>query len=855
MKKSALLINWLHQRAHSGPWLALHGGVFRILPATLFWLVTWLGAGAALAQNKLPDAVLAEQIGAQPLALGPYIAMLEDPDGSLSLADVRRLDKAGRFRSLSHPPATQPATSATPTTSASVFWLRLHLRSRDASAVLLEMGHPNLSDIQVFQQAGDNDALHQASVPEGDAVPFAVRPYRNRYFVVPLALPAGTDQSLYLRIKNSSPVQAIPLRLWRDAAFHAYERNDYARQASFFGLAMALVLFNLLLFFLMRDVNHLWYVLLSTALTLAIAANNGIAAEFLWGNWPWCKKIAPLLLVSLASMALLQFMRSMLVTRQVRPGLDRWLKIGMVLNGAIGLLLLVSESGSWLAGMGLVLTALLVLSVAVYCVRQGQRGAWFFVAAFMAACVAAAIAAFGAIIMPDGIGLGMGLVDWPGMNLFASGEMQLGAAIQMLLWAFALVDRFNVMRKEKEQAQKQAFETRQILVENLRRNERLLEQRVEQRSVALSDNNAALSQANAALDAACQVADAARGRAEQARQHAMQSLDELRTTQSQIIQAEKMAALGQLIASVAHEINTPIGAIKCSGENISDTLAKALSNVARVFQRLDADHLALFLRLIGRANTAPLALSSREARFAVQGLTLQLQQHELPFPRHRANILVQLHAQSAWRDYLPLLLHPESELLVESANNMAVIINNTNNIRAAVERASKIIFALKTFSQFDPDGKPGWFDLRDGVESVLQIYHNQIKHTVLLERNYDEIDPLYCLFDELTQVWHNLIHNALQAMKFNGRLSIGIHQVGQEAVVSVSDSGCGIEPAIRDKIFDAFFTTKVAGEGSGLGLDIVKKIVARHHGRIEVDSQVGVGSTFSVYLPYGKEQA
>jgi signal transduction histidine kinase len=117
-------------------------------------------------------------------------------------------------------------------------------------------------------------------------------------------------------------------------------------------------------------------------------------------------------------------------------------------------------------------------------------------------------------------------------------------------------------------------------------------------------------------------------------------------------------------------------------------------------------------------------------------------------------------------------------------------------------------------------------------------------------RNYEDIPLLNCFPDELNQVWTNLIHNALQAMNHEGTLTIGIRQENGHAVVSVGDSGCGIPEEIRGKIFDVFFTTKPAGVGSGLGLDIVKKIIDKHHGRIELQSEVGVGTTFTVMLPY-----
>jgi two-component system, NtrC family, sensor kinase len=111
------------------------------------------------------------------------------------------------------------------------------------------------------------------------------------------------------------------------------------------------------------------------------------------------------------------------------------------------------------------------------------------------------------------------------------------------------------------------------------------------------------------------------------------------------------------------------------------------------------------------------------------------------------------------------------------------------------------------------------------------------------------VPPVTCLPDELNQVWTNLVHNALQAMDHKGTLTLGLRREGDEVAVSVGDSGCGIPEEIRARIFEPFFTTKPAGEGTGLGLDIVRKIVEKHRGRIEVESEVGRGSTFTVRLP------
>ena len=137
-------------------------------------------------------------------------------------------------------------------------------------------------------------------------------------------------------------------------------------------------------------------------------------------------------------------------------------------------------------------------------------------------------------------------------------------------------------------------------------------------------------------------------------------------------------------------------------------------------------------------------------------------------------------------------------------------------------------------------------------KTVLELYRNQLKQGVEIMRNYQPLPAIWCYPDELMQVWTNLIHNAIQAMAGKGRLDILVAERNNHAVVQVIDSGCGISPEVRARIFEPFFTTKPTGEGSGLGLDIVKKIVNKHAGSIDVESQPGM-TTFSVWLPIGRE--
>ncbi|MDQ3618319.1 MAG: ATP-binding protein [Pseudomonadota bacterium] len=339
------------------------------------------------------------------------------------------------------------------------------------------------------------------------------------------------------------------------------------------------------------------------------------------------------------------------------------------------------------------------------------------------------------------------------------------------------------------------------------------------------------------------------GTAEAARQQAAQALHDLHQAEAHLVHSEKMAALGQLIAGVAHEINTPIGAIKSSGRNISEALDSALLDLPGVLDELDATHRLHFSELLKRASQPTAVLSTREERSIVREITERLEALGVAQARHNAGLLVQLQSHTDLDAVLPLLRHPSADRILNTAHGIATITTNADNITTAVDRVAKIIFALKSFSRFG--GVQVWTesDLREGLETVLTIYQNQIKHGIELVRRFEDLPPVRCLPDEINQVWTNLVHNALQAMDHKGNLTLDLRRDGDNALVSVTDTGCGMTPDVRERIFDAFFTTKPAGEGTGLGLDIVRKIIEKHGGHIFVTSEVGRGSTFTVSLP------
>nr|WP_321400305.1 ATP-binding protein [uncultured Desulfobacter sp.] len=323
--------------------------------------------------------------------------------------------------------------------------------------------------------------------------------------------------------------------------------------------------------------------------------------------------------------------------------------------------------------------------------------------------------------------------------------------------------------------------------------------------------------------------------------------------EEELMQAEKMAALGQLIAGIAHEINTPMGAIKSSGSNILDFLAKLQNDIPDLIKKLDDKHLPLFFSLLDRSPQKAVLRTSREERKIIRALHENLTDAGIDGSRQVAFFLVQMNVYDRWEMFKPLLIHPESEFILETAYSLHSITSNTENINQAVDRVSKIIYALKSYiRQSDGDEKTKT-DIIESIETVLTIYHNQIKQNTQLIREYDTVDTILGYPDELSQVWTNLIYNALQSMDYKGALTIRVKNLDDHVQICITDTGCGIPHENRHKIFQPFFTTKKRGEGSGLGLDIVAKIIKKHDGNIDFESEVGKGTTFTILLPRHKD--
>ncbi|MEO0514032.1 MAG: ATP-binding protein [Planctomycetota bacterium] len=266
--------------------------------------------------------------------------------------------------------------------------------------------------------------------------------------------------------------------------------------------------------------------------------------------------------------------------------------------------------------------------------------------------------------------------------------------------------------------------------------------------------------------------------------------------QSQMLQNEKMASIGQLAAGVAHEINNPIGFISSNLNTLGEYLAD-LKQVLSAYQNLQH-----------AIKTDPSTIAS-----AAQSAQAVCQEVDLDF-----------------------LIDDLESLIAES-------VEGTGRVR-------QIVADLRDFSHVDsPD--LGVEDLNVMLEKTLNVAHNELKYRATVVTEFGDLPDVPCYAGKLTQVFLNLIVNAAQSLDDAGTVTVrtGTDDPAQTVWIEVSDTGCGIPESNLKRIFDPFFTTKDVGKGTGLGLNLAYNIIQSHDGDITVESTVGQGTTFRITLP------
>jgi|GEM_PF-1249772 len=433
-------------------------------------LALGLVLGLARAAAVPPPGILG------PVSLGPFVEVLEDPARALSFDDVRRGANAQRFaRSDDDIPNFGYSRSA--------YWLRLNLGKLPIPETgwLLEVGFPGLDEVDLHLPvtAPDGSVVYR-TLRGGDMRSWLEREIQARAHVFRLPASTATAEPIYLRVSTRS-VLTVPLYLWQPRAFAASGVREQLAYGIFYGLVVALFLYNLLLLASLRDRTHLWYVLYVGMFGLALFTLDGFAFEYLWPENVWWanRALGAILCGTLAFAAL--FARNFLALRGNLPGIDR-LVIAVALAGALGTLIAVvgdPEHYSWLMRiLSIVATSagVTILWVAAQQLVNGYRAARFFLLAWSALVVFVALTAL----------RNFALIETHFLTLYG---LHIGLALDVVLLSLALADRIRVNERESALAQRRALANQRALLETTQANERELEARIRSRTRELNRAN------------------------------------------------------------------------------------------------------------------------------------------------------------------------------------------------------------------------------------------------------------------------------------------------------------------------------------------------------------------------------
>jgi signal transduction histidine kinase len=324
--------------------------------------------------------------------------------------------------------------------------------------------------------------------------------------------------------------------------------------------------------------------------------------------------------------------------------------------------------------------------------------------------------------------------------------------------------------------------------------------------------------------------------------------ERVRDFQQMRLMDEKLMALGKMSAGLAHELNNPASAMVRSSQELHKHLANSPERFKEmVTMRVNADDVdavnkVLFERIAARVDTQELSLMEREER--TDDLVDWFEDHNIEDSEEAIEVFVD------W-DFRPEHLDIIAEVLPEAA--LAPVIwwvetsltteGLVDEIQTASSRIAELVSSIKSYSHMDSDPSMEFVDIHKGITSTLTMLKFRFKKKrIELDKTCDlNLPHIKALEGELNQVWTNLISNAIDALPDdgNGKITIRTYQQRDNLCIDFEDNGPGISEEIQGRVFDPFFTTKGIGEGTGMGLDIVRRVLQRHGGAISVDSEPG----------------
>ena len=731
---------------------------------------------------------------------------LEDPSTALTFDDVLKPDVQSRFK-----PVAAGAQSINFGATHSAIWLRVQLQTDAATPPqwLLELANPAMDRIDLYVSSTQDNYVHQSG---GDSLPFAARVVPNRNHVLPIALLPNAQTTAYLRVASQGTVSA-PLTLWQPHALWQSDQRTYSIFSLYFGLLIGLLAYNLLLFVSVRDRAYLVYVVFAFSVGLSQVASSGIGGQLLWPDASWWNNRSILITYGIGGVFGVSFVRIFLATKAKLPRVDVWLRGLLVLyvGTAVAAFLVPYGLAARLVTWTTVLGIVVVVAASAFSLRDRHPGAqyfslaWFF---FLSGMGILALHNFGHL--PS--------------NLFTANAVLIGSALEMVLLSLALADRINLARQDKELA---------------------------------------LAQVSA----------------EQARVQALQQ------SQERYIAVIEHVGEGMLVVQHERIVFANTRATQILEMSKQDIFADGFLN------RVHSDDRARLVQQIRMRILAGGASAPSEVRFVPPGKAekwLEFGDSAVPWDgglglliffldvteRHAVELEMHttLQRQQELNDlrsrFVAMTSHEfrtplatilsAQDLLKNFESRMAASqkAELLDMIEAGVHRMTGMLERVLLLGQADArmlEFKPRMLDLPALCEDIVadvKAQSGHSHHTVVTEYAPDVGMGRY---DQalMHHIFANLLSNAMKYSPTGGEVRLRVSQSKTHTVFEVSDQGIGIPAAELGDLFASFQRASNVGEirGTGLGLAIVKQALDLHRGTVQVQSQVGVGTCFTVQLP------
>ena len=642
-------------------------------------------------------------------------------------------------------------------TTQSTIWLKITINNFNKNNQYLEIQNPIIDYAQIYIFA--HDTLEETTIIS-DTLNFSNKKIIDKNIIFKIFNDDEKERikkTIYLKIISSEHM-SLPIKLSNNKLRNIEQNNYNLFFGIYIGIILVMFFYNLFLYFSIKDVSFLFYIAYIISVGLAQASLKGYVFEFFLPNHPLIANKTVLLFSSLTGIFAILFLINFLQTKKFTPILHKII-IGLSILYLISFVFAVFDLkriSSSIVDLGGLTASIFIIATSIQIVQKGYRPAKFFLISwslFLTSIILFMLKDFGVIPL----------------NIVTDNIIEIGSALEVTLLSFALADRINILKKEKEDSQAEALNAL-LQTELIIRNQNIvLERKVESRTEELQNTNKELNNI----------------------------LDELKQTQSQLVNAEKMASLGQLTAGIAHEINNPINFVL---SNISP-LKRDIKDLYDVIQKYE---------------TTP---NSFEEYFK----EINSFKKEIDF------------------EYIKIEIE-----------------NLLKGIEEGAFRTSEIIKGLRTFSRIDEQNLK-LSNIGGGIDSTLTLLNNDIGSNIDVIRDYSEIPSIECYPGKLNQVFMNILNNAIFAIKENknrtekGKLIIHGYKDGNYVKISIKDNGIGMTEEVKSKIFEPFFTTKDVGKGTGLGMSISFTIIEAHNGKFEINSTISEGTEIIISLPIDYE--